>query len=204
MCWCVYFHGTHSLKLRQMLNCQNGPYNPHVAEAGTRSQVVHGGVLFQDLDFVRQRLSQQLLHEDSIANPTKKNKGQTDTCTRKTKAVLCRNPKHSPTGGSSCCTTITIIICGSTPSIVLFFLLLPLLLILLLPLPFLDDADDYIHPPDSEPYNNNNNNNNNSYSVVDKRPCRSNISKPIDTPSKQERNEFTSTTCVHVHRPRCR
>ena len=121
-----------------------------------------------------------------FANPTKRNKGQTDTFTRTTKAVLCRNPKHSPTGGSSCCSTITIIICGSTPFIVLF-LLLPLLLILLLPLPFLDDADDYIHPPDSEPYNNNNNNNNNSYSVVDKRPCRSNISKPIDTPSKQER-----------------
>ena len=115
------------------------------------------------------------------------------------RTVLCRNPKDSPTGGSSCCTTITIIICGSTPFIVLFFLLL---LLLTLPLPFPAD-DDCIHPPDSEPYNNNRNtSSNSSHSVVDTRPSRSNSSKPVNTPSKQERNAFTSTTCVHVHFPR--
>ena len=66
---------------------------------------------------VRQRLSQQLLHEDSIANPTKKNKGQTDAFTRTTKAVLCTNTTQHPTEWHPhCCTAIMIIICGSTPS----------------------------------------------------------------------------------------
>ena len=60
-------------------------------------------------------------------------------------------------------------------------------------LPVLDDDDDCIHPPDSRPYNNKNNNNN-SHSVVDKRPCRSNKNNPINTPSKQERNAFTSSS----------
>ena len=148
-----------------------------------------------DSDFLRQRLSPQLLDGDSIANPTKKEQRPDRHVHKNGGADLCRNPKNSPTGGSSCCTTITIIICGSTPFIVLLFLLL----LLILPLPVLDD-DDCIHPTDSEPYNNNNNNN--SYSVVDKRPSRSNNSKPTDTPSKQERSAFTSTTSVHVHRPR--
>ena len=40
---CRYCLGTHSGQLRQSLNCANGPYNPSVAEAGTRSQVVHAG-----------------------------------------------------------------------------------------------------------------------------------------------------------------
>ena len=44
-CVCQYCDGTHSGQLRQSLNCQNGPYNPRVEEAGTLSQVVHGGVL---------------------------------------------------------------------------------------------------------------------------------------------------------------
>ena len=188
VCWCLYCHGTHSGKLHQSLNCQNGPYNPHVAEAGTRSQAVLVGVLF-DSEFVRQRLSLQLLHEDSICESNEKEQRPDGNVHKDGAAVLSTTTTHHPTEWHPhCCTTITITICGSTPSIVLFFLLLPLLLILLLPLPFLDDADDYIHPPDSEPYNNNNNNNNNSYSVVDKRPCRSNISKPIDTPSKLERD----------------
>ena len=131
LCVFVYCYGIHSRKLRQSLNCENGPYNPHVAEGGAPSQVVHVGVLFQNSEFVRQRLSPQLLREDSIVNPTKKNKGQPDTFTRTTKAVLCRNSKHSPTEWHPhCCTTITIIICGPTSSIVLFFLLLLLLALL--------------------------------------------------------------------------
>ena len=127
--------------------------------------------------------------EIRFANPTKKNKGQTDTFTRTVEQSCAEIPKHSPTGGSSSCTTITIRICRSTPFIVLFFLLL-VLLILPLPFPTDDDDDDCIHPLDCEPYNNNSN----SDSVVEERPCRSNSSKPIDTPNKQERNAFTSSS----------
>ena len=154
------------------------------------------GCSLVDSEFVRQRLSQQLLHGDSICESNEKEQRPARHVHKNGAAVLCRNPENSPTGGSSCRTTITIIICGSTPFIVLF-LLLPLLLILLLPLPVLDNDDDCIHPPDSEPYNNNN-----SDSAVDNRPSRSNNSKPVDTPSKQERNAFISTTCVHLHGPR--
>ena len=46
-----------------------------------------------------------------------------------------------------------------------------------------------LHPPNSTPHNSNN-----SYSVVDKRASRSNQNKPIDTPSKQERNAFTTSS----------
>ena len=45
LCVRLYYYGTHSLKLRQSLNCQNGPHNPDVAEAGALSRVVHVGVL---------------------------------------------------------------------------------------------------------------------------------------------------------------
>ena len=72
LCECVWYcYGIHSLELRQLLNCPNGPYNPSVAEAGTFSQVVHVGVLF-DLEFVRQRLSPQLLRGDSICESNEK------------------------------------------------------------------------------------------------------------------------------------
>ena len=129
---------------------------------------------------MRQRLSQQLLHEDSICESNEKEqrpdghvreddesgavqKSETQSDWRK--QLLHHHYDHNlrfhPIHRSLLTTPPLV-----DPS---------------LALPFPAD-DDYIHPPDSEPYNNNN-----SSSVVDKRPCRSNISKPIDTPSKQER-----------------
>ena len=133
---------------------------------------------------MRQNLSLQLLHGDSIANPTKRNKGQTDTFTGTEQRCCAEIPKHSPAGGSSCCTTIAIILCGPAPLIVLFFLLV---LLLILALSFLGN-DHCIHTTDSTPPNNNN-----SDSVVDKRPSRSNNIKPIDTPGKHDRNVHTSS-----------
>ena len=131
LCVFVYCYGIHSRKLRQSLNCENGPYNPRVTEAGALSQVVHGDVLFQNSEFVRQRLSPQLLHEDSICGSNEKEQRPDRHVHKNGAAVLCRNPKHSPTEWHPhCCTTITIIICGPTSSIVLFFLLLLLLALL--------------------------------------------------------------------------
>ena len=136
---------------------------------------------------MRQRLSPQLLHEDSICESNEKEQRPARHVQKNGAAVLCRNSNHSPTERRPhCCTTITITICGSTPFIVLFFLLL---LLLILPLPFLDDNDHCIHPPNSKLYKNNN-----SDSVVDKHPCRSNNSKPVDTSSKQERNVHKSSS----------
>ena len=106
---------------------------------------------------------------------------------RNGRADLCRNPKHSPAGGSSRRTTFAIILCGPAPLIVLFFLLV---LLLILALSFLGN-DHCIHTTDSKPHNKKNNN---SDSVVHKRPSRSNNSKLTDTPSKQERNTFTSSS----------
>ena len=193
VCLCVYCYGTHSHKLCQLQNCQNGPYNPHFAEAGTPSQVVLVGVL---LEF-RVRAPEVVTAAAPSRFGCESNEKEQRPARHVHKngaAVLCRNPNHSPTEWHPhCCIAITIIICGSTPFIVLFFLILHLLI---LPLPFLDD-NDCIHPLDSEPYNNSNGD-----SMVDKLPSRSKKNKPIDTPSKQERKAFTSTTCVHVHCPR--
>ena len=94
---CRYCLGTHSGQLRQSLNCANGPYNPSVAEAGTRSQVVHAGGIEEFGIRVSEVVTAAAPWGFDCESNEKEQRPAIQVHKKGGAAVLCRNPENSPT-----------------------------------------------------------------------------------------------------------